>query len=33
LALLGGNSPLLLPVTLVSNQNLVDPLTRVLLDV
>lgn len=33
LALLGGNSPLLLPVTLVSNQDLVNPLAGVLLDV
>lgn len=33
LALLGRNGPLLLPVTLVSNQNLVDALAGVLLDV
>lgn len=33
LALLGGDGPLLLPVTLVSDQDLVDPLAGVLLDV
>lgn len=33
LALFGGNGPLLLPVTLVSDQNLVDPLAGVLFDV
>jgi hypothetical protein len=33
LALLGGNGPLLLPVTLVSDENLVHPFAGVLFDV